>query len=155
MKANFWEIKCRRGAWYGKVYLLAPSEWEAGKQTEIALSQLGLDAEVVEVNVFPGVSTRPIEPTSAVQNSCILCGRSLGEEPIDRRTVIGPVTRVPLLGNVRILGESCFQTCPECGKSEQWRTNFGYIPEVWFNGQAQIIPLVGRFLKRSREVNVT
>lgn len=156
METNFWEVKCRRGAWHTKIYLLAPSEWEAGKQTEIALGQLGLDADVVEVNLFPGVSLRQIKRTSSVPgNNCLLCGRPLGEEPINRRTVISPSTRVPLLGKVRILGEIRTQTCPECGKSEQWRTNFGYIPEAWFDGEPKIIPFVGNRFIRSREVKVT
>ena len=154
--SNFWEVKCRRGAWRGKIYILAPSEWEAGKQTEVALNQLDLNAEVVEVNIFPGVSYRPIQDTSAVAESrCLLCDRPVGDGPISRRTVVSPKTNVRLLGSVRVLGEIRTRTCMGCGKSEEWQINFGYIPEIWFREQPRIIPFVGNLFRKSKEVNVT
>lgn len=143
--SNFWEVTCRRGAWQGKIYILAPSEWEAGKQTEIALDQLDLIAEVVEVNRFPGVGYRQIHDTSAgAENKCLLCNQRVDHGPISRRTVISPKTNVKLLGIVHVLGEIRTQTCPRCGKREEWQINFGYIPENWFSERAQIIPFVGK-----------
>lgn len=154
--SNFWEVKCRRGAWRGKIYILGPSEWEAGKQAEIALNQLDLNAEVIEVNIFPGMSYKPIQDTStAAENRCLLCDLPVNDRPISRRTVLSQKTNVKLLGSVRILGEIRTQTCSGCGKSEEWQINFGYIPEVWFSEQPRILPFVGNFLRRSKEVNIT
>ncbi|SPF43523.1 conserved hypothetical protein [Candidatus Desulfosporosinus infrequens] len=154
--SNFWEVKCRRGAWRGKIYILAPSEWEAGKQTEVALNQLDLNAEVIEVNIFPGMSYRLIQDTSTVgENRCLLCDLPLDDGTISRRTVISPKTSVQLLGSVRILGEIRTRTCRGCGKSDEWQINFGYIPEIWFSEQPRILPFVGNSLRRSKEVNVT
>ncbi|MCB8818612.1 hypothetical protein [Desulfosporosinus shakirovi] len=152
---NFWEVKCRRGAWRGKVYILASTEWEAGKQTETALEQLDLIAEVVGVKNFSCVSYKDIQDTSTVaENQCVLCNQ-LVDGPISRRTVLSPKTDIPLLGTVRILGEICTRTCIGCGKLEEWQTNFGYIPEIWFSEKARIIPFVGKFLRSSKEVTAT
>lgn len=139
--SNFWEVKCRRGAWRGKIYILAPSEWEAGKQTEIALNQLDLIAEVIEVNLFHGVGYRQIHDTSTdEENQCLLCNQLVDNGLILRKTVISPKINVQFLGTVYVLGEIRTQICPGCGKSEEWQINIGYIPEDWFNEQAQIIP---------------
>lgn len=154
--SNFWEVTCRRGSWRGKIYISAPSEWEAGKQTEIALNQLDLIAEVVKVNLFSGAKNRQIQDTSTIaENRCLLCDLPVDDGPISRRTVISLKTNVQLLGSVRILGEICTQTCPWCGKSEEWQINFGYIPEIWFREQPRIIPFVGNSFKRNKEVNLT
>jgi hypothetical protein len=153
---SLWEVKCRRGAWRGSIYILAPSEWEAGKQTEIALEQLDLNADVVEVNQMPGVSSRDIQKTSTPGDlKCILCDEPVGDEPLQRRTVLGARKKVPLFGWVRILGEVRTRICANCGKPEQWQINFGYIPEGWFADQPRVLPFVGKTLKKNKEVNVT
>lgn len=153
--SSFWEVKCKQGAWRSKLYILAPSEWEAGKQTEIALEQLGLAADVVEVNRFPSIRLESIQATSTLgENRCLLCDLPV-EGPIGRRTVMSPKPKkVPLLGWVRVLGEVRTRVCSNCGKPEQWQINFGYIPETWFENQSRVIPFVGRTLIRTKEVNV-
>lgn len=146
--SNFWEVKCRQGAWRGKVYILAPSEWEAGKQTEIALNQLDLNAEVMEVKSFLEINGSQIQGTSfSAENLCLLCNQPVDSGPISKRTVISSKTKVPFLGSVRVLGEVRTRICPGCGKSEEWQINFGYIPEIWFSEQARIIPFVGSCFK--------
>lgn len=153
--SNFWEVKCKHGAWRGTIYILAPSEWEAGKQTEIALDQLGLLAEVTSVSQLPRISAKPIQAMSTCgEGRCLLCSLPAGDAPISRRTVISPKTTVPFFGVVRILGEVRTKVCPHCGKPEQWQINFGYIPENWFESQAQVIPFVGNRLKEDKEVKV-
>lgn len=152
---RFWSVICKQGAWQGTIYILAPSEWEAGKQTEIALDQLGLMAEVVSVCQLPGISNKPVQATSTYGESrCLLCDQPAGEAPISRRTVISPKTTVPFFGVVRILGEVRTKVCPHCGKPDQWQINFGYIPENWFESQAQVVPFVGKRLNNSKEVKV-
>jgi len=155
--SSFWEVKCKQGAWRGKLYILAPSEWEAGKQTEIAIEQLGIAAEVLEVSRLPSVSFESVQATSTPGESrCLLCDQPVGEAPISRRTVVSPKPKkVPLIGLVRILGEVRTKVCSNCGKPEQWQINFGYIPEIWFEDQPRMIPFVGRILKRNKEVNIT
>ncbi|AFM40461.1 hypothetical protein Desaci_1444 [Desulfosporosinus acidiphilus SJ4] len=152
---RFWNVTCKQGAWRGNIYILAPSEWEAGKQTEIALDQLGLPAEVVRVYQLPGIGYPPIQAASTSGESrCLLCDQPAREAPISRRTVISPKITVPFFGAVRILGEIRTKVCPHCGKPDQWQIDFGYIPENWFENQAQVVPFVGKRLIEDKEVKV-
>lgn len=156
MQTMVWEVIARLGAWRNPLYIMAPSEWEAGKTAEITLHQLDIDAEVIEVISRPDLDLKPLLQVSETpERSCMICSQSLdyGQLLIEREILVEtkPFSFCGIA--VKRVGEIRKVICPSCGCPETWKRYFGYIPVNWFDElEGRIIPFVGKTLRNHKEV---
>ncbi|WP_434510065.1 hypothetical protein [Desulfitobacterium sp. AusDCA] len=157
MQTKGWQVFSSLGAWHNFLYIMTPSEWEAGKTSEIMLNQLGFNVEIVEVIPYPDLDLHPLLQLSETpERSCIMCGKTLDYNhlSIDSKILVENKSFFLYGKSFRRFGELRKVICPSCNYPETWKRYFGYIPVDWFDEKdGRVLSFVGKTLRNHEEVN--